>query len=179
MMRILGKVMMTIAVMMILISGSICSAQKISVSDLSVENFVKVYNKIVIEHPNKINSIIIDESQRIIKNKNDIKMYFYPLRNSVNGNGTHIVFIVNKHNTIDAINITNNMVETKKDTMFAYVTVLAALGLTKEDINYFSSMSEPKMKQVSPKKILVIGFKPAGPNHGLDEIIILAFDKFK
>ena len=39
--------------------------------------------------------------------------------------------------TLDAINMTNNMVETRKDTMFACVTVLATLGLTKEDESFF------------------------------------------
>lgn len=174
-MNILKKLSPIIFLFALLTVGNICSAQRISVYDSTIDNFCERYNSIVKSLPNK-NSILIEKSSMQKKSVNGGTLFFYSLRNVVNGNGTHIVFFITPSNNIFEINITNSMNATKIDTQYAYMTVLKTLGLNKDDIYFFSELSEPKYKPISSKRTLVVGFRPAGPKIGLDEYKIAAFD---
>lgn len=160
----------------ILILESNCSAQRISVCDFTSDAFCEAYNNIVKVLPDK-SSILIDKASLKKKYLNNIgTLYFYSLKNTVNGNGTHIILLMNQTNNIFEINITNNMHATKDDTIYAYIAVLKTLGVRDDDIEFFSHLSEPKYKSISPKRTLVTAFRPAGPNMHVDEFKIAAFD---
>ncbi len=169
------KITFVIALFILLIAGETCSAERIGVYDYSIDSFCEQYNNTVKTFPDK-SSILIDKNNMRKVNVNGGTLFFYPMRNCVNGNGTHIIFFLSPTNKIFEINITNNMNATIDDTIYAYIISLKVLGVREEDIPFFSDLSEPKYKRISSKKTLVAGFRPASAHKlGVDEYKIAAF----